>query len=187
MKKLLLTTLLLTAPFGISSASAADYVIDVEGMHAAINFKVRHVGISWLTGRFDRFSGTFSYDEDNLMASKVSVDIEVGSVNSNHEARDKHIQDPNYLNVEAHPMAHFESTSIEKTSDTTATINGNLTLNGVTKPFALMTTHVGQGDDPWGGYRAAFEATAMLDPQEFDFKFEYGDVELNLYVEGVRQ
>lgn len=186
MKKLLLATLLLSTPIWTTSATAANYQIDVEGMHAAINFRVRHVGISWLTGRFDKFDGTFSYDEGDPAASKVAVDIDVRSVNSNHEERDKHILEENYLNVEENPMARFESTSVELTGDNTGIIHGNLTLNGVTKPFDLDATFVGQGDDPWGGYRAAFEANATMNPDDFDFKFKYGEVYLSLYVEGVR-
>ena len=178
--------MLFITPTWATSATAADYQIDVEGMHAAINFRVRHVGISWLTGRFDKFDGTFSYDENDLAASKVSVDIEVGSVNSNHETRDNHILEADYLNVEANPIAHFESTSIDLTGDDTGIIHGNLTLNGVTKPFDLDATFVGQGDDPWGGYRAAFDATATMNPDDFDFKFKYGEVFLSFYVEGVR-
>lgn len=187
MKKLILSALLLLTPLGITNASAADYVIDAEGMHAAINFRVKHIGISWLTGRFDKFEGTFSFDDENPANSKVTVDIDVRTVNSNHETRDAHILEADYLNVEANPMAHFESTSVELTSDTTGVIHGNLTLNGVTKPFNLDATFVGNGDDPWGGYRAAFEATATINPEEFDFKFKYGEVYLTLYIEGVRQ
>lgn len=187
MKKLLLSTMLLLSSFAMTQANAADYQIDVEGMHAAINFKVKHVGISWLTGRFDKFDGHFSFDENDPSSGKVVVDIDVRSVNSNHEKRDAHILEADYLNVEENPMAHFESTSIDLTSDNTGVIHGNLTLNGVTKPFDLMASFVDKGDDPWGGYRAAFEATATIKPEDFDFKFQYGEVYLNLYVEGVRQ
>lgn len=187
MKKVLIAALLMIAPFGVSSASAADYKIDVEGMHAAIQFKVKHQGISWLTGRFDKFDGSYTFDENDPSASKITVDIDVRSVNSNHKARDEHILDENYLNVAENPMAHFESTSVEVTSDTTGIIHGNLTLNGVTKPFQLHANFVGIGEDAWGGYRSAFEATAVIHPADFDFKFKYGDVYMEMYIEGIRQ
>ena len=187
MKKLLITAMLLMTPSFMTNANAADYQIDVEGMHAAINFRVRHVGISWLTGRFDKFDGHFTYDKNDLASSKVVVDIDVTSVNTNHEKRDAHISEESYLNVEKNPTAHFESTSVDITGDQTGVIHGNLTLNGVTKPFDLDAKFVGEGDDPWGGYRAAFEATATISPADFDFKFKYGDVYLTLYVEGIRK
>lgn len=187
MKKLLLAAILFVTPAGITGASAEDYIIDIEGMHAAINFRVKHLGFSWLSGRFDKFDGKFSFDEENPGASKVTVDIDVRSVNTNHPARDKHISDSTYLNVENHPMAHYESTSIEVTGDNTGLIKGNLTLNGVTKPVNLMTKHVDGGDDPWGGFRHGFEATTTLNSKDFDFEFDYGDIILDLYIEGIRQ
>lgn len=187
MKKLLIAALLLTLPASISSAKAAEYQIDVEGMHAAIQFRVRHVGISWLVGRFDKFDGTYTYDKDNIEDSKVSVTIDVASVNSNHERRDEHIREADYLNVEENPTATFESTRIEVTGDDSAIIHGNLTLNGVTRMVGLDTKFVGEGDDPWGGYRSAFEGTLTINPADYNFKFEYGDVYLTMYVEGIRQ
>ena len=187
MKKLLITALLLLSPVGMSKATAADYIIDIEGMHAAIQFRVKHLGYSWLAGRFDKFDGRFTFDENNPAASSVTVDIEVGSVNSNHAARDKHISEAGYLNVEEHPMAHFKSTSIEVTGDKTGRIHGDLTLNGVTKNITLEAKHIGGGDDPWGGFRHGFEASYVMNPKDFDFEFNYGDVHLNLYVEGIRQ
>lgn len=187
MKKILIAALLLSLPASISSAQAAEYQIDVEGMHAAIQFRVRHVGISWLVGRFDKFDGTYTYDKDNIEDSKVSVTIDVSSVNSNHEARDNHIREADYLNVEENPTATFESTRIEVTGDDSAIIHGNLTLNGVTKMVGLDTKFVGEGDDPWGGYRSAFEGTLTINPADYNFKFEYGDVYLTMYVEGIRK
>lgn len=187
MKKLLIVSMLFSASFDISTALAADYKIDIEGMHAAINFKVKHVGISWLSGRFDKFDGSYTFDENDPSASKVTVDIDVSSVNSNHQKRDEHIQDIGYLNTKENPMAHFESTSIEVTSDDKGIVHGNLTLNGVTKPFDLHASFIGMGDDPWGGYRSAFEATAVIKPADFDYAFNYGDVYLEIFIEGVRQ
>lgn len=187
MKKLLIAAMLLIAPASISTAQAEEYVIDTEGMHAAIQFRVRHVGISWLAGRFDKFDGTYTYDKENMENSKVVVNIDVSSVNTNHAARDEHIREADYLNVEANPTARYESTGIEVTGEGTGVIHGNLTLNGVTKHVHLDSKFVGEGDDPWGGYRSAFEATTTINPADYNFKFEYGDVQLTMYVEGVRQ
>ena len=187
MKKLLITALLMTAPMGITNAVAEDYAIDIEGMHAAINFRIKHLGISWLHGRFDKFTGKFTYDEANPSASTVTVDIDMTSVNTNHAMRDKHISEPSYLNVEAQPAAHFQSTSIEVSGDDAGVIHGNLTMNGITKPVDLMAKHVGGGDDPWGGFRHGFEATTTLHSKDFNFEFDYGDIILDIYVEGIRQ
>ena len=80
-----------------SVMQAADYVVDTKGAHASINFKIQHLGYSWLTGRFDKFSGTFSYDSKNVSDSKIEMIIDTTSVNSNHAGRDKHIKSANIV------------------------------------------------------------------------------------------
>ena len=173
------------------SLQAADYVIDKEGQHASINFKISHLGYSWVYGRFNDFSGNFSWDAENPESSAVKVSINTDSVDSNHAERDKHLRSDDFLNVAEHPTATFESTAVEMTGDDTANITGNLTLNGVTKPVVLDAKFIGEGDDPWGGYRAGFSGTTTLTLKDFDISRDLGpaaqDVELIITVEGVRQ
>lgn len=115
------------------TANAADYIIDTKGAHASINFRVKHLGFSWLTGRFDTFSGTFSFDPKNPAASKISLEIDTASVNSNHAKRDKHIRNADFLEVDKYPKATFVSTSRKVTGERTGIVKGNLTLRGITK------------------------------------------------------
>lgn len=171
-------------------ASAADYVIDTAKGHASINFRIKHLGFSWLTGRFDDFSGTFTFDAANPQASKVRVEIETDSVNSNHGERDKHLRGKDFLDTDEHPTAVFESTSVTMDGDK-ATIVGNLTLHGVTKEVTIEAERVGGGTDPWGGYREGFTGTTRLALKDFGINFDLGpaseEVELTLNVEGIRQ
>jgi len=170
---------------------AADYQIDQKGQHAFINFKISHLGYSWLYGTFKDFSGTFSYDEKNPDASSVQVSIQTASVDTNHAERDKHLRSDDFLNVSEFPTATFESTSAKTTGDDSADITGNLTLNGVTKPVVIKATLVGEGADPWGGYRAGFSGSTSFKLKDFNIKKDLGpasqEVELTLSVEGVRQ
>ena len=172
-------------------ALAADYVIDREGQHAFINFRISHLGYSWLYGTFKDFDGSFSFDAKAPEASKVSVKINTASVDSNHAERDKHLRSGDFLNVDKHPTASFESTSVKSTGEGTADITGNLTLNGVTKPVVIAAKFLGEGSDPWGGYRAGFEGSTKLKLKDFDIQKDLGpasqEVELILSVEGVRQ
>ncbi|HAT85538.1 MAG TPA: YceI family protein [Rhizobiales bacterium] len=172
-------------------ASAADYVVDTKGAHASINFKIQHLGYSWLTGRFDTFSGNFSFDEKDPAASKVMVEIDTNSVNSNHAARDKHLRSADFLEVDKFPTASFKSTKVEVTGDKTAKIHGDLTLHGVTKEVVLDTNYIGGGKDPWGGFRQGFEATTQIALKDFGIKMNLGpasqNVDLSLHVEGVRK
>lgn len=173
------------------SVLAADYVIDKEGQHAFINFKISHLGYSWLYGRFNDFDGTFSWDADKPEASAVNVSINTASVDSNHAERDKHLRSDDFLNVAKHPQATFKSTAVEMTGEETANITGDLTLNGVTKPVVLEARFLGEGEDPWGGYRAGFEGSTSLRLKDFDIPMDLGpaaqEVELILTVEGIRQ
>ncbi|MCV6575032.1 MAG: YceI family protein [Cohaesibacter sp.] len=171
-------------------ALAADYIIDHEGAHASINFKIKHLGYSWLTGRFDTFSGTFSFDEKNPAASKVMVEIDTKSINSNHAARDKHLRSGDFLDVSNHPKATFQSTGIEVTGEKSAKITGDLTLHGVTKSVTLDAHYVGGGKDPWGGFRQGFEATTQIALKDFGMKGpgpSSQTVDLSLHVEGIRK
>ena len=170
---------------------AADYAIDTKGQHASINFRIKHLGFSWVVGRFDKFDGTFTFDDKNPAASKVKVEIDAASVNTNQAERDKHLRSPDFLDVAAFPKATFESTSVKVAGEGKATIAGKLTLHGVTKDVVLDGEHVGGGDDPWGGHRDGFSGKTKLNLADFAIKKDLGpaakEVELFLEVEGVRQ
>ena len=172
-------------------AMAADYAIDKQGQHAFVNFKISHLGYSWLYGTFKDFDGKFSFDAAKPEASKVSVTLNTASVDTNHAERDKHIRSDDFLSVGKHPTATFESTSVKSTGEGTADISGNLTLNGVTKPVVIAAKFIGEGSDPWGGYRAGFEGSTTLKLKDFDIAMDLGPasetVELILSIEGIRQ
>jgi polyisoprenoid-binding protein YceI len=181
----------LCASIGSPSAMAADYVIDTKDAHASITFKVSHLGFSWIIGRFDKFSGTFSYDEKNPDASKVNVDIDTTSIDTNLALRDKHLRAADLLDTEMFPTAKFESTAVKSTDGNKATITGNLTLHGVTKVITIDAEHVGGGKDPWGGYRDGFTGTTKITLADYGILRNLGpatkDVELILNIEGVRK
>jgi polyisoprenoid-binding protein YceI len=174
-------------------ATADDYVIDTKGAHASINFSVSHLGYSVLTGRFDNFSGDFSYDSSKPEASSIKVSIDTTSVNSNHAERDKHLRSSDFLNVEKYPTASFVSKKVSAAQDdkNALVIVGDLTLNGVTKSVTLETHKIGEGKDPWGGYRAGFSATTSINMKDFNIKMDLGaasqTVNLNLHVEGIKK
>ena len=191
MLKNALAALVLGSALMGGQAMAADYAIDKQGQHAFVNFKISHLGYSWLYGTFKDFDGTFSYDAANPEASKVNVTLKTASVDTNHAERDKHLRSADFLNVSKHDTATFESTSVKSTGEGTADVTGNLTLNGVTKPVVIAAKFIGEGKDPWGGYRAGFEGTTTLKLKDFDITKDLGPasetVELIISVEGVRK
>ncbi|MDO6617566.1 MULTISPECIES: YceI family protein [unclassified Shewanella] len=195
MKKQLLATVLSSvigaAMLLPSVANAADYKIDTQGAHASIQFKVNHLGYSFVAGRFNDFSGDFSYDAAKIADTNLNVTINTTSVDSNHAERDKHLRSADFLNTGAFPQAQYTSTSVEDQGNGKILVNGNLTLNGVTKPVAIAAEFVGEGQDPWGGYRAGFIGTTEFAMKDFGFKMDLGpasaNVSLDLVIEGIKQ
>ncbi|MCL5426825.1 MAG: YceI family protein, partial [Gammaproteobacteria bacterium] len=101
----------------LSQAQADDYQIDIEGQHAFIQFKINHLGYSYILGSFEEFDGQFSYDPEDLDASSVELEVQVSSLNSNHAERDRHILSDDFLNASEYPTATFTSTGFESTGD----------------------------------------------------------------------
>ncbi len=173
------------------SIQAVEYLIDTKGAHAFIQFHIKHLGYSWLVGRFNTFSGSFEYDEKNPDAASITVDIDTASIDSNHAERDKHLRDDEFLNVEKHPKARFVSNSYRDLGNDKGELKGELTLNGVTRPITIDVTHIGAGMDPWGGYRRGFEGRTSFALADFGIKRNLGpaskEVHLWLGIEGIRQ
>ena len=169
-------------------AQAADYDLDIEGMHAFVEFKVPHLTYSVLSGRFNEFGGSFSWDRENPGESSVSVTIQTASLDSNHEERNQHLISEEFLNVAKHPTATFVSTSYDGDASG-GTLSGNLTLNGVTRAIELAVSAIGEGKDPWGGYRAGFTATTTLRGPAFGYSHPFfpKEIEMAFGVEGVRR
>jgi len=190
MKKVIIASVL-----GISmmwnQAYAENYVLDIKGAHAFIQFKIKHLGYSWLLGRFNKFDGSFSYDEKDPSAAKIVVNIDPSSIDSNHAERDKHLRGEDFLNVKKYPQAGFVSTSFNETGNGKAVLKGDLTLHGVTKPIVIDVEHIGHGKDPWGGYRRGFAGRTTLTLKDFGINYDLGpasrEVEMFLSIEGIRQ
>jgi polyisoprenoid-binding protein YceI len=195
MKKTLLTAVTASAIALASlftvSAQAADYQIDTKGAHAFVQFKIQHLGYSWLLGRFNTFEGDFSYDQAALEKSEIEIVIETASIDSNHAERDKHLKGSNFLDVKKFPKAVFKSTGFEVKDDKNAVVTGTFMLHGVKKTISFPVQKIGEGKDPWGGYRAGFEGKTTLKLADYGITYNLGpasaNVEIHLYVEGIRK
>ncbi len=188
-------TTLMTAPT-IDLAQAAEYMIDPD--HSQVMFKVKHMGISTVTGRFDLFEGAYTLDRDNLENSKVETKIVANSVNTNKQKRDKHLRSEDFLDVEKYPEITFVSKEVKKGSDDNFTIVGDLTIHGVTKSVELDAVYEGHvPKDPWGFDRTAFTASTKIDRKDFGLVWNdvletggllVGDeVKIVLEIEGIKK
>ena len=189
----LILPLTLALTIALPAQAAENYAIDTKGQHAFIQFKIKHLGYSWLIGHFNSFSGSFSYDEANPANNSVQVEIDVASLFSNHAERDKHLRSPDFFDVAKFPKASFVSTGYADKGDGKGVLTGKLTLRGVTKEIAIEVSQIGTGKDPWGGYRRGFEGSTTLHLS--DYNMLKGpvlgpvaeNVEIYLSIEGVRQ
>ena len=173
------------------SAAAAEYEVDIEGMHAAVQFRIYHLGYSVLTGRFNDFGGTFTWDKDNPE----------GVVDQRDDQNGQHrfgIMQNGTNTFVKRTFWTWKNTRkrLSKAPNTTAMqvaceLEGILTLHGVSKPITIDMKYLGEGDDPWGGYRAGFEGHVTIRRADFGMTYELGPksetMDLDLYIEGVRK
>jgi polyisoprenoid-binding protein YceI len=168
---------------------------NIDAVHSGIHFSIRHLVIAKVRGKFTKFSGALEVDDADMTKSKVSVDVDVTSIDTAEEKRDGHLKSPDFFDVEKFPKAHFVSKSIKKNGDN-YDVTGDLTLHGVTKEITLHSTFEGIGKDPWGGDRIAFQGKTTIVRDDFGLVWnqvlEAGGVavgakaELEIDVEAVR-
>lgn len=195
-------SILAAAALSVSGASpsfAEPVEYQIDPAHTQVLFKVRHLGISNVTGRFDVFEGSYTFDPDNAASSSVEATISAASVDTNEADRDKHLRSDDFLNVEKHPNITFKSKSVTKDPGDSDdyTIVGDLTINGVTKEVELDAEYGGHTTDPWGNGRTAFEAETKINRKDFGLTwnkaldaggFVVGDeVKITLEVEGIHK
>ena len=175
-------------------AYAADYVIDPS--HSSVAFKVRHLAISSVPGKFADFKGTFSFDPKSPATSKANAEIVAGSITTGENKRDDHLKSPDFLDAASYGTLTFASSKIENVSGSEFDAHGNLTIHGVTRPVVLHVTYGGSATDPWGKERAAFVATTKISRKDFGLTWNklletgalvVGDeVAITLEIEGVK-
>jgi polyisoprenoid-binding protein YceI len=152
----------------VTSTSIPGYVAgtwDIDPVHSDVSFTVRHMMVSKVRGKFHGVSGSIVLADDPL-ASTVTADIDVSTIDTGNEQRDGHIRSADFFEVETYPTLTFRSTGIRADGDDFV-VTGDLTLHGVTKPVELGLEVNGFTKDPYGGTRAGFTATTTLNRKDF--------------------
>jgi polyisoprenoid-binding protein YceI len=134
---------------------------DIDPSHSTVGFSVRHMMVSKVRGNFQTFSGEIVTGE-NLEDSQVTATVDATSITTGTEQRDNHIRSADFFAVENHPTWEFRSTAV-----TENTLEGELTIKGVTRPVSFDLEFSGFGPDAWGGTRAGFEATTTINRNDF--------------------
>ncbi len=143
----------------------------IDPVHSQMMFKVRHLGISTVTGRFATFSGTFQLDPATGQAGAAQLSIDVASVNTENERRNGHLKSADFFAADSFPKMTFVSTKIEKGSGSKYKMTGNLTIRGVTKPVVLDAELAGTRQTA-EGWLAAINMTGTVKRKEFGLMWD---------------
>ncbi len=149
---------------GTEVPAAGRYALDAS--HSHVGFSVRHVMVSRTKGRFADVTGEVVIGEDPLESS-VEVTIDAASIDTRDEKRDEHLRSADFLDVEQHPTLTYRSRAVRPAGRGRWTVEGDLTIRGVTLPVPLEVAFEGGARDPWGGERIGFTATAEIDREAF--------------------
>ena len=149
---------------GVELPAAGHYELDA--VHSSIGITVRHLMVSKTKGRFTDFAGAITIGEDPLDSS-VEVEIQTASVDTRDESRDAHLRSADFFDAEANPIIAYRSTAVTPAGQGSWTVDGDLTVAGVTRPVPLTLTFEGGVVDPWGGARVGFAAHAEVDRTTF--------------------
>ena len=183
--KSLITALVL---LGLPLFAADTYEIDP--VHSEVSFKVRHLGISKVSGRFTKLQGTILVDELDLSKSSVDVTIEAASINTDSEGRDKHLKSADFFDVEKIPTLTFKSVAVKEVAKGKLEVTGDFTMHGVTKRIVIPITNLGTAKSPFNDVRAGFEGALTLNRGDYGIKTFPGvigeQVEITLGIEAVK-
>ena len=141
----------------------------IDPVHSEVSFTVRHMMVSKVRGRFDKFDGTIITAADPLQSS-VTAEVDLASVNTGNETRDNHVRSEDFFHVEKHPVMTFRSTGLRPAGDRFL-LDGELAIRGVVRPVTFQLEVNGFGPDPYGGTRAGFSAVAEIDRNEWNVSY----------------
>ena len=177
--------------FGASASLAAE-TYSIDPTHSSVVFKVRHL-VSKVSGRFDKFQGAISIDQENLTASSVEFTIDATSIDTDNENRDRHLKSEDFFAVEQFPVMTFKSSKIAKTGEAMFDVTGDFTMHGVTKTITIPVELLGLGMGMRGTPVAGFESSFKLNRKDYGIEWNrtldaggvvLGDmVEVNITIE----
>ncbi len=173
-----------------------------DSIHSFVEFSVRHLGVSWVKGRFAELSGSAEFDLDNPEKSFWQAEIEVKSIWTGNDSRDNHLKSKDFFDVENHPQITFKSTEVEKVQGNEFKIIGDLTMRGITKPVKLAVEYLETREIPSGEgkapiTKAGFSAKTTVNRHDFEISWDApagngvttvgGEVDITINVEAIKE
>lgn len=144
---------------------ATNWALDAS--HSEIQFKVRHMMISNVTGEFQKFDASVTTEGDDFATAKINFTADVDSITTKNEQRDGHLKSEDFFDAANHPQIKFESTELKKVDDENYKLHGNLTIRATTLPIVLDVEYGGTIKDPWGNIRAGFVVEGKINRKEY--------------------
>ncbi|WP_346986559.1 YceI family protein [Chryseobacterium sp. POE27] len=177
----------------LSVVGFAQTAWQVDPMHSSVNFNIKHMGISFVQGRFDKFDGKAVTNGNNLDNVQLNFNVNVNSINTGVEIRDKHLKSADFFDAEKFPLMTFMTGSVVKDKNNTYVFKGKLTIKDVTKEISVPVTFGGVTKNQQGKEVMGFQAAFKVNRLDYNIKYDptgagvAKDVDVNLYFEMVKQ
>jgi polyisoprenoid-binding protein YceI len=144
---------------------------NVDNVHSTVKFSVPHLVISEVEGNFKKFNGSLISSKTDFADAAVDFTIDVNSINTDNDMRDKHLKGDDFFNAEQYPNMVFKSTSFKKLSGNKYALYGNMTIRNVTKPVKFDVVYGGTAKDGYGNTKAGFKATTKINRFDYNLKW----------------
>jgi polyisoprenoid-binding protein YceI len=154
----------------MSTQTATKWVIDP--MHSEVQFKVKHLVISTVSGFFKSFAGELITDGDDFENAEIDFTLDIDSIDTNQSQRDEHLKSAEFFDAATYPKISFKSTSFTKTGDDEYALKGDLTIKDVTKPVSLDVEFGGSAADFYGNTKAGFEISGKINRKDFGLTWD---------------
>ena len=165
---------------GLAPNLASAVALDVDAAHSIIGFEIKHLVVSSVHGSFTDFTGSVDLNEKDFTQSKIDFKIKTDSVNTANAKRDGHLKSPDFFDTQKFPEATFVSKSLKAAGKNKYTLEGDLTIHGITKATKFVFVNLGKVKDPYGVEKYMFQASTELVRKDFGLvynaKLEAGGV-----------
>lgn len=144
---------------------------EMDAAHSEVQFKVRHLLVSWVTGSFLKFNATLDVNGEDMTTAEVKFTADAASISTNNEQRDQHLRSSDFFDVANHPQVTFQSTNIERSGPSEYEMTGILAMRGVSRSITLQVEFAGVIKDPRGGTRTGFTISGKVNRTDFGITF----------------